>query len=488
MIFFRVAYKSSIKPTTYPSFSLTTNDWDDYGTECTFYLNFYPKAGEKIGIGGLKILQKGTSKTLIPEKFDTLDDTNNNFISLGQDIEFYENLLENCGRSQAENVLTALCDIAWQPPLAIPFETTSAYRNALFRNNSALKARRFGQAIIQGLPIDERFAFKYRLDIPNATSSFDVNIDLDEKDEIPGRIVSIIGRNAVGKTQFLASLAGDLVQLAKNTSKESIEEREDRFYEQRPIFTRIITVSYSAFDKFARPKSKHASYVYCGIRNEKGGLSKSHLIETYRTNMEKLRAANRESEWLNYMKRILGEDSSILDNQLDISAGDEDFTEKALSLLSSGQSILANFVTALVAWIQPNSLILFDEPETHLHPNAVASLFGVFNEILEDYKSFSIIATHSPVVIQEIPGKRVIVFRREGNQTTAEPLAVESFGESISELTRHVFETIEIPHHYKKILKDLAEDFSFSEIMALFKGRLSVSAQSYLMTRYKNPK
>lgn len=488
MLFLRVAYKVNARPEIFPSFSLTTNDWDDYGTECTFYLNYYPKEGEKIGIGGLKILQKGASKTVIPEAFDSLDDGKGKFISLGQDVEFYENLLTHCGRRQAETALVALCDIAWQPPLAIPFETTPAFRNALFRNNSALKARRFGQAIIQGLKFDESFSFKYRLEIPNAATPFDVKIDLDERDEVPGRIVSIIGRNAVGKTQFLASLAGDLVQLAKNTSIESIEEREDRFYNQRPIFTRIITVSYSAFDKFARPKSKHASYVYCGIRNEKGGLSKSHLMETYRANMEKLRAANRESEWITYMERILGEDSSILDNQLDIAVDDEDFTEKAMSLLSSGQSILANFVTALVAWIQPNSLILFDEPETHLHPNAVASLFGVFNDILDDYKSFAIIATHSPVVIQEIPGKRVVVFRREGNQTTAEPLTVESFGESISELTRHVFETIEIPHHYKKILKDLAEDYTFSEVMALFKDRLSVSAQSYLMTRYKEPK
>jgi len=479
MKFIRLAYKAPFNSDSYPCFSLTTNSWDDYGTRCTFFLTYYVTKDQKLDIGALKILQKGASTTDIPEQFDQLDES---FISLGQDISFYEDLLTHCGRPLADEVLVALCDIAWEHPAAVPFETTSAYRNALFRNNSALKAHRFGQAVILGHEIDESFSFKYRVEIPNADAPFDVEIDLDEKDEVPGHIVGVIGRNAVGKTQFLAALASDLVQLVQ-TSEESIKKRDDRFYGQRPIFNRIITVSYSAFDKFARPKSRHTSYVYCGIRNEKGGLSKAHLLETYRANMARIQAGSRESEWLSYMRRILGDSSQVLSAQIGLDTDDE-IMEKSMSLLSSGQSILANFVTALVAWIQPNSLILFDEPETHLHPNAVASLFGVFSDILRDYNSFAIVATHSPVVIQEIPGKRVVVFRREGNRTEAELLPVESFGESISELTRHVFETIEIPHHYKSILDDLSQNRSFSEVMELFNNRLSVSAQSFLTTRF----
>ncbi len=186
------------------------------------------------------------------------------------------------------------------------------------------------------------------------------------------------------------------------------------------------------------------------------------------------------------MQKILGDSSDALAEKLTHEAESQDVEDESLSLLSSGQAILANFVTALMGWIEPNSLVLFDEPETHLHPNAVASLFRVLNDILTQYNSFAVVATHSPVVIQEVPSKRVLFFTREGDVTFAERLSVESFGESISELTRHVFETIEIPHFYKEVLRDLAREYSFNEVMELFDDKLSVAAQSYLLTRYEN--
>lgn len=158
--------------------------------------------------------------------------------------------------------------------------------------------------------------------------------------------------------------------------------------------------------------------------------------------------------------------------------------DAALSLLSSGQSILAHFVTALLAWIQPNSLVLFDEPETHLHPNAVANLFLILSDILKEFNSYAVVATHSPVVIQEVPASRVMVFQRVDNVTVAEPLLLESFGESVTELTRHVFETDEVKSVYRRTLRDLAEDESAEEVMARFPRGLSLSAQAYLLGQY----
>lgn len=243
-------------------------------------------------------------------------------------------------------------------------------------------------------------------------------------------------------------------------------------------------MSYSAFDKFKRPSkadSEHTSYKYCGLRNEEGRLSQKHLKDVYDSNLVRIEKCSRKPQWELYIQEILGNSSGTIGNQSD------DDNDSAPSL-SSGQSILSHFVTALVAWIEPNSIILFDEPETHLHPNAVASLFGVLSAILEEHNSFAIIATHSPIVIQEIPSKRVIEFIREGDTTTAEPLPVESFGENISELTRHIFGTISAPNYYKQTLDKLSKTHSFSEIMQLFDNNLSMNAQSFLLTRYKDVK
>lgn len=469
----------------FPLFSLIKNNWDDYGTKCSYTLYYYPKHGSNIEIGLVKILSSQEDQEDIPDSFKSLDEC---FVSLGQSNNYYEMLLKHLGVDGSRDLLEALRDISWNPQLSLAHETNSPFRNSLLRNNSAQKARRFGRSIILGTPIEERFDFKYSADLPGVAEPVEVFIDFDETDEIPGRVVGIIGRNAVGKTQFLARLARDLVQVTK-TSKNSIDERDERFAGSRPIFNRVITISYSAFDKFIRPKTpQQASYIYCGIRSEKGTLTKRHLLESYKANHDRIKQLNREHDWLECLHGVLGETSDELHAKSCEEFNSVQLEAEAVSLLSSGQSILAHFVTAMFAWIEPNSLILFDEPETHLHPNAVASLFGFMNYTLKEFDSFAIVATHSPVVIQEIPGKRVLLFQRNGNTTTANNIAVETFGESISSLTQHVFETIEIPNYYKQTLKRLSRKHSFEEVNKMFNGKLGINAQAYLLSVEKNEK
>lgn len=260
---------------------LSVDNWDDYGVQCQFHLYFRPAAESDQWIGRVKILQAESSSrdgtleaarhTSLPREFETLEE--GHFASLGEGTEYYERLLALLGRAEAIAVLEALSDISWQPSLAPPFEPNSAFVNALLRSNAAHRARRFGRAVMLGEPINEHFNFRYQGTIPNAEIPVEVQVNFDAQDELPGRIVAIIGRNAVGKTQFLSHLAGDLAQVRK-TTREMQQEREDRFFGARPLFARVLAVSYSAFDKFARPKTEAVSYVYCGIRDNSGGLSR----------------------------------------------------------------------------------------------------------------------------------------------------------------------------------------------------------------------
>jgi hypothetical protein len=105
-----------------------------------------------------------------------------------------------------------------------------------------------------------------------------VNLNFDDKDDIPGRVFGIIGRNATGKTRFLSHLAEDLVKI-RRTSLKTEQQREESFHPRRPIFNRLLALSFSAFDQFSRPESEQISYVYCGIRNTKGALSRKNLNE-----------------------------------------------------------------------------------------------------------------------------------------------------------------------------------------------------------------
>lgn len=472
--------KNGLRPKSYPSFTLDTDNWDDYSTKCQFYLNYYDHGKVKHEIGEIKILHKEDLRTKLPDKFEALSEE---YISLGQDIDFYSELRSVCGESLASEFLVAIRDISWKPNLAIPFETLSSFRNALLRFNTAQKARRFGRAIIHGEDVVESFSFAYKTTIPGAENVTEVLFNFNDIDKVPGHIVGIIGRNATGKTRFLANLAEDLVKI-RRTSLEKERQREESFLPRRPIFNRLLALSFSAFDKFARPKSEQVSYVYCGIRSEKGGLSRRGLVERYKSDLSRISESGREREWVHYMREILGGASQELERDMEAEVSGDNVADDALSLLSSGQAISAFAITSLLAWIEDNSIVLFDEPETHLHPNAVASLFKVFNTILNKYKSYSVIATHSPIVIQEIPGKRVVLFEREGNITIAQSLEIETFGENVAELTKHVFDTIEIPSYYKEVLKELSYFLPYESVMALFDNNLSMSAQSFLLSQY----
>lgn len=463
-----------------PAVHLRVDNWDDFGTKCQFYMTFFAESQKLFDLGYVKILHAESGRTKLPEAFEELDEQ---YISLGQTLDFYLEMRVACGEKQSIEILNALRDISWQPPVAEPFEEKSSFRNSLLRESAAQKARRFGQAVISGNDISERYSFIYKNTISGAKEETECNFDLDAYDELPGRIVGIIGRNATGKTQYLSDLAKDLVHI-KVRSEKSSKQRDEKFIPQRPLFNRLITVSYSAFDQFVRPKSKQVSYVYCGIRNEKGVLSKQHLTKVYSENLKRIRKLGREEDWLFFMREILGERSEDLVAHLKDEIFGSNIENESLSLLSSGQAILTNFITSLVAWLDRDSLVLFDEPETHLHPNAVASLFNVFNAMLGRYKSYAILATHSPLVIQELPRKRVIVFNREGFYTTANNIPIETFGENVAELSRHVFETNSVPSYYREVLTKLSKSNKFDDVMEMFDGKLSMNAQSFLMSQY----
>lgn len=481
-MFIKKEYKKPLKTSAkYPIFSLTKDSWNDYSTYSLFDLNFHESDLKTHNIGRIKILQKDSSSTNIPNEFLKLDEK---YISLGQDISFYKNLLDIIGESESEIVLEALNDIAWESNKAKDFEHKADYRNSLLRENSAHNALRFGRSIILNENYTEDFSFKYVVNIDGSNNPFEISVDFDEDDIIPGRIVGIIGRNAVGKTQLMGNLAKDLVQVGRK-SKKSLDSRDERFIGNRPIFNKVITVSYSAFDKFIRPSKPQRSYNYCGIRTDNGSISIKQLVESYKDNLIKIKELDREHLWVKYMMQIFENIDPLYQSFLEKQIENNDFSKNdPLSLLSSGQSILAHFVTAIIAKIQINTLVLFDEPETHLHPNAVASLFNVLNDLLRKYNSFAIIATHSPIVIQEIPSKRVILLTRENNSTIAAKMEFETFGENISELTRHVFDTVSITNFYKEVLKNLSKTKSYDEVCDLFDNNLSFNAKAFLLAQY----
>jgi len=71
--------------------------------------------------------------------------------------------------------------------------------------------------------------------------------------------------------------------------------------------------------------------------------------------------------------------------------------------MSTGHAIVLLTTTRLVATVEEKTLVVMDEPESHLHPPLIAAFLRAVSNLIVDRNGVVIIATHSPVVLQEVP-------------------------------------------------------------------------------------
>jgi predicted ATP-binding protein involved in virulence len=101
---------------------------------------------------------------------------------------------------------------------------------------------------------------------------------------------------------------------------------------------------------------------------------------------------------------------------------------------------------------------------------------------LSTFDSFAIIATHSPLIIQQIPAAYVRVFTRIENQTLIRELTEESFGENLSVLSETVFQVNATESLFRWWLKSLPQNISEARISKAFSKGLSFDAKSVIRT------
>ena len=163
---------------------------------------------------------------------------------------------------------------------------------------------------------------------------------------------------------------------------------------------------------------------------------------------------------------------------------------KARESLSSGQSIVLYVVSEIVANIRLDSLLLFDEPETHLHPNAISQLMNGIAELINEFESYCVIATHSPIIIQEMFSRDVLVLSREESIPSVKKIGVESFGENLSVITEEVFGNRSIPKFYETTMKKLVRRYkTYDEVLEILKEDnlpLSLNVRLYLQVLVEN--
>ena len=95
--------------------------------------------------------------------------------------------------------------------------------------------------------------------------------------------------------------------------------------------------------------------------------------------------------------------------------------------LSSGEKGILHFIFSLYGYDLHNGVMIIDEPELHLHPQMQKKYLQVIKEIKKKFNLQFIVATHSPVFIDQDTIKDVYRFYKENSATRIiKPASIET--------------------------------------------------------------
>lgn len=444
----QIFYK--IPPISYPCFILEYDTWDDYGCKTSFNLKYLTDNEEVVNIGDVKIFKtkEKLTKNQISENFTVLDNT---FCSLGQSEEYYKTL-KNVLNDSFHSFLYGMRDAAFFPKIYEQFEVEEIFINSLIRENQIERMARRIRFKMDGINKNEYYKFNYNYRPQYSNDHIIIPFNFDEGIAIKNRIYCFIGKNGAGKTNLLSSLAKELGNI-----------KSDKFFPIKPIYSKIFTISYSIYDRFEIPFGNELfNYTYCGLKKRDGSIKNTdELIEEFTNSSNKIISRGLFEDWRRILENFLPPDIIEIISIVSTSNDKNNIILNPLvykyikDKLSSGQSAILYSLTEILAKIRYDSIILFDEPETHLHPNAISNLINSLFLLVEKFESYCIIATHSPIVVREISSKNVFVLERIENNAYIRNLSIESLGENLTSITNEVFGNKEVIKHFEKIIQKL---------------------------------
>lgn len=366
--------------------------------------------------------------------------------------------------------------------------------------------------------------------------------------DLPSGIIAFIGHNGCGKSTALYQIAKVLF------ASPSDRWRYEDILTIQPItagINKLLFFSYSAFDNFVLPGLTPSDYklmldglgdnngrfVFCGVRDVRKELS-DYLVK-YKEYRQKENNKNDDftliekqvnyhkkdvqlktidsladevvkvnsyinlygNEGLYYTFRGIINDSkiylpSLYDdlNRFNKKMPEEELKEVFMNL-STGTKFFLHALLHLIAYTEENSIVLFDEPENHLHPPFLSFMMKSFRRIIHEKHSVMLIATHSPVILQETLSKNVFILCRKENCFYHKHPAIETYGESFGFINSYVFNLTSDISNYYDVIDQLYEKWdcdeldSSSKVLTRFRQRFEVETfstqmEAYLINKY----
>jgi len=442
--------------------------WNDHGFRTRYAVIFHVSSSEVLELGEIKILQRGRHRTELPGEFEALP---GEYISLGQSEEYYRRL-EALGAT-GDEILRALRDIT-HPALA-RFEASSMGEGvelSLLRFSGARKvfAQRTQRSATGTLSFNYRFAFKA------FDNKHEVSFHFDPRSPL-GRINVMVGENASGKTSVLGRLA---FALSGTPADQEISPSDLRL-------APILAVSFSPFDNFRRPDRSNPLYDYIGLRRHEPSRAGDDELQSLdldiRGAFERL---DLRAEEIREQQRVDGWREALKTCRVDPDITESGRLSSRMLHLSAGQKFAVFVFTNLVAKLESRAMVLFDEPELHTHPRMLSGMMRALSRLLHRHDSYAIVATHSPIVLQEVPARSLRVFtRRDGLVHVSEYARdheEESFGAPLDQIVRYAFDLARTDRNFVHHIQESAEQGpeALAALEALLTQERSMTTQALL--------
>lgn len=486
---------------------LTTNTWDDFGFKTLFSLSVENEEGQLFRIGDLKIGYVGQ-----PEDSATRNAINDGiaelppgFFSLGQDPDYYKRL-SDLPESLRVVLLMSLRDAVHDPSLLGTAQQQKVFGTSLLRSLTLNTVQQQFARVLRGGALLTPFHFSYSLAQTDEIAGIELEFNVRPSSKPPTNIHVLIGRNGIGKTTLLNNMISCLVD--ENADHEKVgnfyDLKQDGAAINNGYFSNVISTSFSAFDPFTPPAdrvdlSDSIRYTYIGLKELLDSGNARHkdirdLTEEFSRSFSACMGLEKKRErWVEAIK-CLASDPNFAEMQLDSLPLVTDASEREgiarhffARKMSSGHAVVLLILTKLVERTEEKTLLLMDEPESHLHPPLLSAFIRALSLLLNDRNAVAIIATHSPVILQEVTKSCVWKLRRTRLELRADRPDEETFGENVGILTRDVFGLEVTKSGFHGLLdKEVQAGKTYDQIVSEFAGQIGFEGKAVLRALLRN--
>lgn len=192
---------------------LRPNNWDDYSFKTLFYLTVYDAHGVEHDIGNVKIgyvnQPHGWTDKSLSEHFEFLSEE---YFSLGQDVEYYENLQKKLSPELVEQILVGLRDVAYDENIYAIAKEELVFNDSLMRGVSVATINVQYRRVIAGGAVLTSFDFSYSRAATSVIGGAKLSFKVVPSSKPPTNMHVLIGRNGVGKTTLLNGMIRSIIQ------------------------------------------------------------------------------------------------------------------------------------------------------------------------------------------------------------------------------------------------------------------------------------